>query len=141
MRKILLLLLFIPLLSFSQEAKEIDKQDHLILPKKIVIQDNVERMIIDYTQSEELGLFKMLAPLGWTEPIIEAQFEIRGIVLKGVLGLEFKEGLKTIESGNGFVIPKHTRVRIFNAGQVKLILIEVLRPAYNKEFVKKFSSF
>jgi len=141
MRKILLLLLFIPLLSFSQEAKEIDKQDHSIVPKKIVIQDNVERMIIDYTHSEELGLLKMLAPVGWTEPIIEAQFEIRGIVLKGVLGLEFKEGLKTIESGNGFVIPKHTRVRIFNAGQVELILIEVLRPAYNKEFVKKFSSF
>tara|TARA_B100000767_G_C19656199_1_gene488994 strand:+ start:75 stop:500 length:426 start_codon:yes stop_codon:yes gene_type:complete len=141
MRKILLLLLFIPLLSFSQEAKEIDKQDHLIVPKKIVIQDNVERMIIDYTQSEELGLFKMLAPVGWTEPIIEAQFEIRGIVLKGLLGLEYENSEEHIVSGNGFVIPKNTRVRIFNAGEEELILIEVLRPAYNKEFVQKFSSF
>ena len=141
MRKILLLLLFTPLLSFSQEAKEIDKQDHLIVPKKIVIQDNVERMIIDYTQSEELGLFKMLAPVGWTEPIIEAQFEIRGIVLKGLLGLEYENSEEHIVSGNGFVIPKNTRVRIFNAGEEELILIEVLRPAYNKEFVQKFSSF
>ena len=141
MRKILLLLLFIPLLSFSQEAKEIDKQDHLIVPKKIVIQDNVERMIIDYTQSEELGLFKMLAPVGWTEPIIEAQFEIRGIVLKGLLGLEYENSEEHIVSGNGFVIPKNTRVRIFNAGEEELILIEVLRPAYKEEFVQKFSSF
>ena len=141
MRKILLLLLFIPLLSFSQEIKEIDKQDHLIVPKKIVIQDNVERMIIDYTQSEELGLFKMLAPVGWTEPIIEAQFEIRGIVLKGLLGLEYENSEEHIVSGNGFVIPKNTRVRIFNAGEEELILIEVLRPAYNKEFVQNFSSF
>jgi len=141
MRKILLLLLFIPLLSFSQEIKEIDKQDHLIVPKKIVIQDNVERMIIDYTQSEELGFFKMLAPVGWTEPIIEAQFEIRGIVLKGLLGLEYENSEEHIVSGNGFVIPKNTRVRIFNAGEEELILIEVLRPAYNKEFVQKFSSF
>ena len=141
MRKILLLLFFISPLSFSQEIKEIDKQDHLIVPKKIVIQDNVERMIIDYTQSEELGLFKMLAPVGWTEPIIEAQFEIRGIVLKGLLGLEYENSEEHIVSGNGFVIPKNTRVRIFNAGEEELILIEVLRPAYNKEFVQKFSSF
>ena len=141
MRKILLLLLFIPLLSFSQEAKEIDKQDHLIVPKKIVIQDNVERMIIDYTQSEELGLFKMLAPVGWTEPIIEAQFEIRGIVLKGLLGLEYENSEELIVSGNGFVIPKNTRVRIFNAGQEELILIEVLRPAYKKELVQEFKNF
>ena len=83
----------------------------------------------------------MNAPFGWTEPIIEAQFEISGIVLKGLLGLEYENSEERIVSGNGFVIPKNTRVRIFNAGESELILIEVLRPAYKKELVQQFNSF
>ena len=99
------------------------------------------RTIYDYTQSDDMGLIKMHAPFGWTEPIIEAQFEIRGIVLKGLLGLEYENSEEHIVSGNGFVIPNNTRVRIFNAGQEELILIEVLRPAYKKELVQQFKSF
>jgi mannose-6-phosphate isomerase-like protein (cupin superfamily) len=44
-------------------------------------------------------------------------------------------------SGDGFVIPKNTRVRIFNPGVGELILIEVLRPAYKKELVQEFKNF
>ena len=46
-----------------------------------------------------------------------------------------------IISGDGFVIPKNTRVRIFNAGVGELILIEALRPAYKKELVQEFKNF
>ncbi len=112
-----------------------------VVAKKLLIQDNVERVIYDYTQSDEMGLIKMHAPFGWTEPIIEAQFEIRGIVLKGLLGLEYENSEEHIARGDGFVIPKNTRVRIFNAGEEELILIEVLRPAYKKELVQKFKDF
>ena len=83
----------------------------------------------------------MHAPVGWTEPIIKAKFELRGIVLSGELGLEFEEGIKKIPSSNGFLIPKNTKVRIFNAGSEELILIEVLRPGYQKKFVKFFEGF
>jgi len=83
----------------------------------------------------------MHAPVGWTEPIIKAKFEIRGIVLSGVLGLEFEEGVKKIPSNNGFLIPNNTKVRIFNAGLEELVLIEVLRPSYQKEFVTFFEEF
>ena len=110
-------------------------------PVEITVQDNVERVIYDYTQSSDLGLNKMQAPVGWTEPIIKAQFELRGIVLEGVLGLEFIEGVQQIEAGLGFVIPKDTKVRIFNAGTVELILIEVLRPAYDQSLVKSYNHF
>ena len=110
-------------------------------PVQITIQDNVERVIYDYTQSSALGLNKMQAPVGWTEPIIKAQFELRGIVLEGVLGLEFIEGVQQIEAGLGFVIPKDTKVRIFNAGEEELILIEVLRPAYDQSLVKSYNHF
>ena len=64
-----------------------------------------------------------------------------GIVLNGTLGLEFKEGIDSIVTGNGFVIPKQTRVRIFNAGEDELILIETLQPAYKKELTKVFTDF
>jgi hypothetical protein len=132
------LLLFISFTSFSQSNDETGKST--IIPKTLLIQDNIQRIIYDYTQSGELGLIKMHAPFGWEEPIIEAQFEIRGIVLEGLLGLEYENSEEHIVSGNGFVIPKNKRVRIFNAGEEELILIEVLRPAYKKELVQQFKN-
>ncbi len=139
MRNLFYLLLFIPFTSFSQIKNEAEKST--IIAEKLLIQDNIERVIYDYTQSDEMGLIKMHAPFGWTEPIIEAQFEIRGIVLKGLLGLEYESRKEHIVIGNGFVIPKNTRVRIFNAGEEELILIEVLRPAYKKELVQEYKNF
>ena len=139
MKKILYLLVYISFTSCSQSINEIGKST--VVAKKSLIQDNVERVIYDYTQSDEMGLIKMHAPFGWTEPIIKAQFEIRGIVLKGMLGLQYDDSEQKIISGDGFVIPKNTRVRIFNAGQEELILIEVLRPAYKKELVQEFKIF
>ncbi len=130
------LLLLISFTSFSQSNNETGKST--IIPKTLLIQDNIQRVIYDYSQSGELGLIKMHAPFGWEEPIIVAQFEIRGIVLEGLLGLEYENSEEHIVSGNGFVIPKNKRVRIFNAGEDELILIEVLRPAYKKELVQQF---
>lgn len=131
------------LLSFTLLACSVEQEanNNSFQPKLITIQDNVERVIYDYTQSSALGLNKMQAPVGWTEPIIKAQFELRGIVLEGVLGLEFIEGVQQIEAGLGFVIPKDTKVRIFNAGEEELILIEVLRPAYDQSLVKSYNHF
>ncbi|MDB9723911.1 hypothetical protein OAC31_01940 [Polaribacter sp.] len=139
MKKILYLLVCISFTSCSQSISEIGKST--VVAKKLLIQDNVERVIYDFTQADEMGLIKMHAPFGWTEPIIKAQFEIRGIVLKGMLGLQYDNSEQKIISGDGFVIPKNTRVRIFNAGQEELILIEVLRPAYKKELVQEFKNF
>ena len=139
MKKILYLLVCISFTSCSQSISEIGKST--VVAKKLLIQDNVERVIYDYTQSDEMGLIKMHAPFGWTEPIIKAQFEIRGIVLKGILGLQYEEGKQNIVNGNGFVIPKNTVVRIFNAGEGELVLIEVLSPSYKKELVQEFKNF
>jgi hypothetical protein len=139
MNKIIYFFILTSLSLYSQSENEIEKST--IVAKKILIQDNVERVIFDYTQSDEMGLIEMHAPFGWTEPIIKAQFEIRGIVLKGVLGLQYDNNTQKIISGNGFIIPKNTLVRIFNAGEVELVLIEVLRPAYKKELVQEFKSF
>ena len=146
MNKILLTLLVIfmgcsPNKKGNNTAKKAIYKDHIITSKKIIINDNVERHLFDYSISDEIGLNKMHAPVGWTEPIIEAKFELRGIVLSGVLGLEFKEGVKKIPSSKGFLIPNNTRVRIFNAGSEELVLIEVLRPGYQKELVTFFEDF
>ena len=129
-----LLFLFTPIVLSAQISSSYE-------PKKIIIQDNVERYLYDYTQTDALGFNKMHAPVNWTEPIIEASFEIRGIVLNGTLGLEFKEGVELIEMDRGFKIPKGKRVRIFNGGKTELILIEILQPAYDSKRVKQFNSF
>ena len=139
-RFFLFLMVFIPCTFYAQDTLYTASANN-IFANKIVIQDNVERVIYDYTQSSELGLNKMIAPKGWTEPIIKAQFEIRGIVLEGVLGLEFEDAKQHIKAGDGFFIPKGTFVRIYNAGEEELILIEVLRPAYDPSLVKEYKGF
>lgn len=96
---------FIPYACYAQSSIDTNSANNIVA-NKIVILDNVERVIYDYTQSNELGLNKMIAPKAWTEPIIKAQFEIRGIVLKGVLGLEFEDTKQGIKAGDGFFIPK-----------------------------------
>ena len=83
----------------------------------------------------------MHAPVGWTEPIIEAEFEIRGIVLSGSLGLQFKDSTVVILKNSGFYIPRGERVRIFNSGEEELVLIEVLTPAYEPQRVRQFDRF
>jgi mannose-6-phosphate isomerase-like protein (cupin superfamily) len=83
----------------------------------------------------------MHAPVGWTEPIIEAEFDIRGIVLSGSLGLQFKDSTVIITENKGFYIPRGERVRIFNSGEAELVLIEVLTPAYKPQRVRQFDRF
>ena len=112
-----------------------------IAPKTIPITDNVARSILDYTTSDELGLNQMFAPVGWTEPIVRLKFELRGIVISGTLGLQFAEGTLLFEKDEGFIVPANTKVRIFNAGESNLHLIEVLRPAYNTQRAEAFDSF
>ncbi|MDA8686271.1 hypothetical protein N9L94_04575 [Robiginitalea sp.] len=115
--------------------------DFKITPSTIKIMDNIERVILDYSISEDLGLNQMVAPPNWTEPIVALEFEIRGIVLQGVLGLEFAGGTHLFVKNDGFIIPTNTKVRIFNAGEEQLHIIEVLRPAYQERYTTRFDSF
>ena len=50
MKKILNLLFFISFTSFSQSINEIEKST--VVAKNLLIQDNVERVIYDYTQAD-----------------------------------------------------------------------------------------
>ena len=134
MNKYTILISLFPIALFSQNAVSIE-------PVKITIQDNVERYLFDYTHSDDLGLNEMHGPVGWTEPIIEAEFEIRGIVLSGSLGLQFKDSTIVILKNSGFYIPRGERVRIFNSGEEELVLIEVLTPAYEPQRVRQFDRF
>ena len=48
--------------------------DLKITPSTIKIMDNIERVILDYSISEDLGLNQMVAPPNWTEPIVALEF-------------------------------------------------------------------
>jgi mannose-6-phosphate isomerase-like protein (cupin superfamily) len=112
-----------------------------VTPDLIELEDNLPRIIKDYTTDDELGVIQMLAPEGWTEPIVSLSFETRGIVLKGKLGLEFETMTQTFDVDSGFIIPRDTKVRIFNAGEGELHLIEILRPKYLPTRSQQFDSF
>jgi len=127
MNKYTILISLFPIALFSQNAVSIE-------PVKITIQDNVERFLFDYTHSDDLGLNEMHAPVGWTEPIIEAEFDIRGIVLSGSLGLQFKDSTVIITENKGFYIPRGERVRIFNSGEAYLFVCSRPIDFYHQSF-------
>ena len=137
----LFIFVFIGFLEATPQAVSTSVDSFRIAPKTIHIKDNVARSLLDYTTSDELGLNQMFAPVGWTEPIVRLQFELRGIVLGGKLGLEFADGTRVFEKNEGFIVPANTKVRIFNAGASDLHLIEVLRPAYTEQHTEVFDSF
>ena len=139
---IFILLLVLSCQNPEQSKGELAPPDARIIEHNTIdIQDNVSRVIFDYSIDTELGLNQMKAPAQWTEPFIEIDFELRGIVLNGTLGLEFADTTLRIKKNNGFHIPKGSQLRIFNAGIDSLHLIEVLRPAYQESLVRKLNGF
>lgn len=134
--KIPIFLIFLSHVSFA-----LSENFQLINPRILKIQDNLERTILDYSVDDDLGMNQMLAPVGWTEPIVALGYELRGIVISGVLGLEFHNETVVFQVDQSFVIPSDTKVRIHNAGNRPLHLVEVLRPGHKDSLVTVFDRF
>lgn len=125
----------------SASAISRSKLDKRVVPEVLTIQDNVERTLFDYSPSAELGIYKMVAPKDWSEPIRSIGFDIHGIIISGTLGLEFENETLTFEANDGFFIPKNTKVRIYNAGAEPLHIVEVFTPNYKPSLVVDFEAF
>ena len=125
----------------EESASTLSKLDKRVVPEVLKIQDNVERTMLDYSPSDELGIYKMVAPIDWTEPVRSIAFDIRGIIISGTLGLEFENETLTFEANDGFFIPRNTKVRIHNAGAEPLHMVEVFTPNYKPSLVIDFEAF
>ena len=125
----------------EESASTLSKLDKRVVPEVLKIQDNIERTMLDYSPSDELGIYKMVAPIDWTEPVRSIAFDIRGIIISGTLGLEFEKETLTFEANDGFFIPRNTKVRIYNAGAEPLHMVEVFTPNYKPSLVIDFEAF
>lgn len=125
----------------EESASTLSKLDIRVVPEALKIQDNVERTMLDYSPSDELGIYKMVSPIDWTEPVRSIAFDIRGIIISGTLGLEFENETLTFERNDGFFIPRNTKVRIHNAGAEPLHMVEVFTPNYKPSLVIDFEAF
>ena len=125
----------------EESASTLSKLDKRVVPEVLKIQDNVERTMLDYSPSDELGIYKMVAPIDWTEPVRSIAFDIRGIIISGTLGLEFENETLTFEANDGFFIPRNTKVKIHNAGAEPLHMVEVFTPNYKPSLVIDFEAF
>ena len=125
----------------EESASTLSKLAKRVGPEVLKIQDNVERTMLDYSPSDELGIYKMVAPIDWTEPVRSIAFDIRGIIISGTLGLEFENETLTFEANDGFFIPRNTKVRIHNAGAEPLHMVEVFTPNYKPSLVIDFEAF
>ena len=125
----------------EESASTLSKLDKRVVPEVLKIQDNVERTMLDYSPSDEFGIYKMVAPIDWTEPVRSIAFDIRGIIISGTLGLEFEKETLTFEANDGFFIPRNTKVRIHNAGAEPLHMVEVFTPNYKPSLAIDFEAF
>ena len=125
----------------EESASTLSKLDKRVVPEVLKIQDNIEHTMLDYSPSDELGIYKMVSPIDWTEPVRSIAFDIRGIIISGTLGLEFENETLTFEANDGFFIPRNTKVRIHNAGAEPLHMVEVFTPNYKPSLVIDFEAF
>ena len=72
---------------YEEASRSVSTVDKRVVPEVLKIQDNVERTMLNYSPNDELGIVKMVAPIGWTEPVRSIGFDIRGIIISGTLGL------------------------------------------------------
>jgi hypothetical protein len=130
-----ILTLFVSLLYASSVLSE-DLQ--LINPRILKIQDNAERTILDYSVGDDFGMNQMLAPVGWTEPILALSYELRGIVIEGTLGLESQSGTAIFERNQGFFRTSGYKSTNTQCRNTPLRLVEVLRPSHKDSLVTVF---
>ena len=125
----------------EEASSSVSTVDKRVVPEVLKIQDNVARTMLNYSPNDELGIVKMVAPIGWTEPVRSIGFDIRGIIISGTLGLEFENETLKFDANDGFFIPRNTKVRIHNAGDGELHMVEVFTPNYKPNLVTDFEGF
>jgi mannose-6-phosphate isomerase-like protein (cupin superfamily) len=104
-------------------------------PARVAAAGTKPKLIDEYigrvnSETEGLSVAHMRSPGGWIEPGQTPDFEEYTVVLKGVLRVEFKEGVMDVRAGQAVIAPKGAWVRYSTPEPEGAEYIAVCSPAF-----------
>jgi mannose-6-phosphate isomerase-like protein (cupin superfamily) len=104
-------------------------------PARVAAAGTKPKLIDEYigrvnSETTELSVAHMRSPGGWIEPGQTPDFEEYTVVLKGVLRVEFKDGVVDVRAGQAVIAPKGAWVRYSTPEADGAEYIAVCSPAF-----------
>ncbi len=111
-------------------------------PSRVTAAGNKPKLIDEYigrvnTGNENVSIAHMRSPGGWIEPGQTPEFEEYTVVLKGVLRVETKTGVRDIAAGQAVITPKGEWVRYSTPHEDGAEYIAVCSPAFSMDTVHR----
>ena len=111
-------------------------------PTRITAAGNKPKLIDEYigrvnSKTSAVSVAHMRSPQGWIEPGQTPEFEEFTIVLKGVLRVEYKDGVMNVSAGQAVIAHAGEWVRYSTPSEGGAEYIAVCLPAFSMETVRR----
>jgi len=111
-------------------------------PTRITAAGNKPKLIDEYigrvnSKTSAVSVAHMRSPQGWIEPGQTPEFEEFTIVLKGVLRVEYKDGVMNVSAGQAVIAHAGEWVRYSTPSEGGAEYIAVCLPAFSMETVHR----
>ncbi len=111
---------------------------HIPSPSVVPAAGTTSKMIREYvgrvnTGSSNLSIAHMRSPGGWTEPGQTPDFDEYTVVLRGMLQVAHRDGILTVQAGEGVITRRGEWVQYSTPGDEGAEYIAVCLPAFSLE--------
>ena len=115
---------------------------HLANPTRIQAAGNKPKIIEEFigrinSGDREVSIARMKSPSGWIEPGQTPDFTEYTVVLKGMLRVEFKNGIIDVAEGEAVVTSAGEWVRYSTPGPLGAEYLAICIPAFSAEIVHR----
>ena len=115
---------------------------HILAPTIIPAEGSKPKVIEEYVGRVNNGesgisIAHMLSPGGWVEPAQRPEFDEYTLVLKGILQVEYDDGVLEIAAGQAVITKAGEKVRYSTPGEEGAEYIAVCLPAFSPTSVHR----
>jgi len=89
------------------------------------------------TGDETISIARMVSPGGWVEPAQTPEFREMSLVLKGILRVEYADGVTEVKAGQAIILEPGEWVRYSTPGKEGAEYIAICTPAFTPETVHR----
>ncbi len=115
---------------------------HIKVPRVVMAAGNKPKQIEEFagrlsSGHENVSIARMVSPGGWEEPVQRPEFEEISVVLRGILRVEFDDGVYEVQQGQAIVSPAGARVRYSTPSDEGAEYLAVCLPAFSVDIVHR----
>ena len=111
-------------------------------PTIIEAAGNKKKIIEEYfglvnSKDSQVSIARMRSPSGWIEPGQKPDFNEYTVVLKGVLQVKTRDGIRDVRAGEAIMISRHEWVQYSTPGPEGAEYVAVCLPAFSPKTVHR----